>query len=174
MTYPGPIPELLPSTTEPGRAGGDVTPTPWEQARAELGGAGTYWLATTTTAGGPHVAPVLAVLVDDRMHFCANDGSRKARNLADGPGCVIAASGDRFDLVVEGEATAVSAEATVRRVAEAYAAKYGWRPEERDGLLWAEGAPTAGPPPYRVHEIRPNKAFAFPTDDASTPTRWRF
>ena len=44
-----------------------------------------------------------------------------------------------------------------------------------NALLWAEGAPTAGPPPYHVYRVLPHKVLGFPTDDASVvPTRWRF
>jgi nitroimidazol reductase NimA-like FMN-containing flavoprotein (pyridoxamine 5'-phosphate oxidase superfamily) len=152
----------------------DVTPTPWAQARSGLERAGTYWLATVHPDGRPHVVPVLAVVVDGVVHFCASDRSRKARNIAADPRCAITASSDTLDLVVEGQAMAVSDEAAVRRVAEAYAVKYGWRPEVREGALWADGAPTAGPPPYRVHRVVPATAFGFPTDEESVPTRWRF
>ena len=38
----------------------------------------------------------------------------------------------------------------------------------------AEGAPTAGPPPYDVYEVIPTTAFGFGTDESFSPTRWRF
>jgi hypothetical protein len=38
----------------------------------------------------------------------------------------------------------------------------------------AEGAPTAGPPPYDVYEATPTAAFGFGTDERFVPTRWRF
>jgi nitroimidazol reductase NimA-like FMN-containing flavoprotein (pyridoxamine 5'-phosphate oxidase superfamily) len=115
-----------------GRARGaatlDVTPTPWTTARARLERAGTYWLATVRPDGRPHVVPVLAVVVDD-LHFCASERSRKPGNLAADPRCVITAGSDTLDLVVEGEAAAISDEAMVGRVADAYAVKYGWHPD---------------------------------------------
>lgn len=45
-----------------------------------------------------------------------------------------------------------------------------------DGAFAAPyGAPTAGPPPYYVYEIRPETVFAFTTDESPPrPTRWRF
>jgi hypothetical protein len=65
----------------------DVTPTPWAQAQSGLERAGTYCLATLNPDGRPHVVPVLAVVVDGVVHFCASDRSRKARNIAADPRC---------------------------------------------------------------------------------------
>jgi hypothetical protein len=76
--------------------------------------------------------------------------------------------------VVEGTAAKVSDETRLHRVAEAYWAKYGWQVTVRDGAFYADGAPTAGPPPYEVYEVTPAMAFGFPTDETFSPTRWRF
>jgi hypothetical protein len=114
------------------------------------------------------------VVVDDVVHFCASDRSRKARNIAADPRCVITTTSDTLDLVVQGEATIVSDKATVRRVTAAYAAKYQWHAEVHEGAPWADGAPTAGPPPYRVPRLIPVTAFGFPRDETIVPTRWRF
>lgn len=153
---------------------GTAPPAPWGLASAGLQQADTYWLGTTLPDGRPHLVPVLAVVVDGTLHFSASDSSRKARNLAAEPRCSVGTSGDAFDLVVEGTAAPVAEDASVRRVAAAYAAKYGWEPQVRDGLLWADGAPTAGPPPYRVYRVTPSTVFGFPTGGGALPTRWRF
>ena len=76
--------------------------------------------------------------------------------------------------MVEGTAAKVSDETRLHRVAEAYWAKYGWPVTVRDGAFYADGAPTAGPPPYEVYEVTPATAFGFPTDETFTATRWRF
>ena len=53
--------------------------------------------------------------------------------------------------------------------------KYGWPVTVRDGAVYADGAPTAGPPPYEVHKFIPTTAFGIPTEEATfSPTRWRF
>ncbi len=45
----------------------------------------------------------------------------------------------------------------------------------RDGAFHdAEGAPTAGPPPYDVYEVTAETAYGFGTDGTFAPTRWRF
>jgi hypothetical protein len=149
-------------------------PVPWPEAVAALSRAGTYILGTVCPDGRPHAVPVLGVVVDGAWHFCAGDRTRKAGNLAADPRCVITATTDRWDLVLEGVAVPVTGAQQVRRVAGAYGDTYGWRPQERDGMLWADGAPTAGPPPYRVYRVRPHTGFAFPTGDDWLPTRWRF
>ncbi len=154
--------------------GSDATPTPWEAARAGLAQVSTYWLATVTNGGHPHLVPLLAVMVDDALHFCASDRSRKARNLAAHPQCVLGGSSAALDFVVEGEALRVDDEAFLARVADAYDAKYAWKPRVQDRGLWADGAPTAGPPPYRVYRLAPARVFGFPTDDEVVPTRWEF
>jgi Pyridoxamine 5'-phosphate oxidase len=156
--------------------GPDADPTPWASARGVLeDGRPTYWLATVRPDGRPHVMPLLGVWVEGRLYFCAGEGTRKARNLARHSTCVVTVEEGPLDLVVEGEAVKARDEATLRRVAEAYAAVYGWRVTVRDGAFTGtEGAPTAGPPPYDVYEVTPAIAFGFGTDETLTPTRWRF
>ena len=146
----------------------------WAEACERLGAAGRYWLATMRPDGRPHVMPVLAVWLDGALHFAAGETSRKARNLARDPRCVIAAGDPALDLVVEGEAARVDDEARLRGVADAYASKYGWRVTVRDSAFYGEGAPTAGPPPYGVYAIAPSVAFGFGTDETFGATRWRF
>lgn len=153
---------------------GDAPPTPWFEARSRLAEAESSRVATVRPEGGPHVAPVLGVWVDEALHFCANPAPRKARNLARDPHRVVTARSGGLDLVVEGAATRVSGDAGLRRVAEAYMSAYGWPITVRDGALHGEGAPTAGPPPYDVYRVTPTTAFGFPADEAFTPTRWRF
>jgi nitroimidazol reductase NimA-like FMN-containing flavoprotein (pyridoxamine 5'-phosphate oxidase superfamily) len=153
-----------------------VAPTPWAEARGLVEGASaTYWLATMRPSGSPHVMPILGVWADGGLFFSAGKSTRKARNIADDPHCVITVEEEPIDLVVEGKAVMVRDEATLRRVADAYSATYGWNVTVRDGAFHdAEGAPTAGPPPYDVYEITPTVAFGFGTDETVTPTRWRF
>jgi nitroimidazol reductase NimA-like FMN-containing flavoprotein (pyridoxamine 5'-phosphate oxidase superfamily) len=152
----------------------DATPTPWAEARRRLVDAESYWLATVRPDGLPHLVPVLAVWVDGALHFVASPTSRKAKNLARDAHCVITARRDALDLVVEGTVAKVSDEARLHHVAEAYISKYDWLVTVRDGTFYADGAPTAGPPPYEVYEATPTMVFGFPTDETFSPTRWRF
>jgi hypothetical protein len=56
------------------------------------------------------VMPLLGVWVEGRLYFCAGEGTRKARNLANNSTCVVTVEEEPLD------------ETTLRRVADAYAA----------------------------------------------------
>ena len=152
----------------------DTVPTPWAEARGRLEKAGTYWLATARPDGRPHVMPVLGVWVDGALSFGAGEASRKGKNLARDPRCVITVGRRALDLVVEGEDAKVSDSARIHLVAEPFASKYGWRVTVRDGVFYANGASTAGPPPYAVYEVTSKTVFGFDTDETFRSTRWRF
>jgi nitroimidazol reductase NimA-like FMN-containing flavoprotein (pyridoxamine 5'-phosphate oxidase superfamily) len=148
--------------------------TTWAQACRRLAEATTYWLGTVRPDGRPHVVPVLSVWLDGALYFCAGATTRKARNLAQNPACVITAGTDDLDLVVEGTAVHVSDAVRLERVAGAYRSKYGWEPAPRDGAFYGEGAPTAGPPPLDAYAVAPQVAFGFGTGASLNAMRWSF
>jgi len=151
------------------------TVTPWTEAREQLKHAGKYWLATVKPNEQPHVMPVFGIWSEKTLYFTSGVAARKARNLAQNSHCVITAVGQNLDLIVEGEAVKVRNEAELQRVAELYASKYGWRLRVRDGAYLADyGAPSAGPPPYELYEVRPATVFGLGTDEPFGATRWRF
>ena len=167
-----PVAEKLPTNPDTRDHPG---PTPWAQARRRPAEARWYWLATVRPDGRPHVVPLLAVWLDDALHFVANETTRKARNLSHDPHCVVAVAAEDAHLVVEGLAARVRDQAKLERLAAAYASKYGWHVTVRGGAFDAAyGAPTAGPPPYEVYQVTPTTAFGFGTDESFSPTRWRF
>jgi nitroimidazol reductase NimA-like FMN-containing flavoprotein (pyridoxamine 5'-phosphate oxidase superfamily) len=166
MTYGRPTTQELIAGTGPA--------APWSLARERLAAGGTYWLSTVCPDGAPHAVPVLAVWADETLYVCAGEASRKARNLAHDPRCVLTTGTADMDLVVEGTAERIGDETELHRVARAYADKYDWPVTVRDGAFYAEGAPTAGPPPYHVYAIRPSAVFGFGTDETTPSTRWRF
>ena len=153
-----------------------TTPTTWSKARGYVEeSTATYWLATVRPNGAPHVMPVMAVWVDGRLFFSAGARTRKARNLARDSRCVVTVEEEPVDLVVEGDASIVRDDATLARVADAYASINGWRVTVREGAFHdTTGAPTAGPPPYDVYEVTPTVAFGLPVGEGLVPTRWRF
>ncbi|RNF81405.1 pyridoxamine 5'-phosphate oxidase family protein [Streptomyces botrytidirepellens] len=151
----------------------DATATSWPEGRAGLAEAQMYWLSTVRPDGRPHVTPLIAVWLDGALYFCTGPDEQKARNLARNPHCVLATGRGAFheglDLVVEGDAAAVRDEDRLRRVAEAYVAKYGeeWRFRVRDGAFHHEGGEAL------VYEVAPARAFGFRKGEYSQ-TRWRF
>lgn len=153
--------------------------TPWAEAEQKLvenpaGPGKPFWLATTDPDGAPHVVPVGALWVDGRFYFTSGAGTRKSRNLAQNPRCVISGDVPGLDMVVEGEATKVTDDATLERIAAVYAS-HGWAPTVQDGAFTHEySAPSAGPPPWYLYEVRPTRAFGLGTDEPYGATRWRF
>src|SRR5690349_1726608 len=92
---------------------------PWEKVRdvlnrsipQEPGSGGpdrhTCWLATVRPDGRPHVVPVGVLQADGAFYFNAGAATRKAKNLAHSPHCVITVATHDFDLVLEGSAVKV-------------------------------------------------------------------
>jgi pyridoxamine 5'-phosphate oxidase-like protein len=151
-------------------------PIHWSRAleQLEAGPAGTFWLATTRADGRPHVAGVGALWVDGKIYFVTGAGTRKGRNLAENPNCVISVSLKGLDLVIEGSALKVTDETTLRRLAKKYADQ-GWPATVSDGALTAEySAPSAGPPPWDLYVFTPTTAFGVASDEPTGATRWRF
>jgi nitroimidazol reductase NimA-like FMN-containing flavoprotein (pyridoxamine 5'-phosphate oxidase superfamily) len=133
----------------------------------------TCWLATVHPDGRPHVMPVGVLWDDGKLYFTAGAGTRKAKNIAENPHCVISVATHPFDLVMEGDAAKVTDEAKLQHIADVYAAE-GWAPTVRDGGLYAEfSAPAAGPPPWDVYEVTPETVFALGTAEPWGATRFR-
>ncbi len=153
-------------------------PIPWSRALDQLQDDSvrkTTWLATVRPDSRPHVAGVGALWLDGKFYFTSGEGTRKSRNLADNPHCVVSVALPDLDLVVEGTATRVTDGATVQRLAERYAAQ-GWPASVGEGatLTAPYSAPSAGPPPWHLYAITPVTAFGVATAEPYGATRWRF
>ena len=153
-------------------------PLPWSRAEHQLelpaGENVTHFLATVRPDGRPHVAGVGALWVDGKFYFVSGPGTRKSRNLAERAECAISVNLPDLDLVVEGTATKVTDGPTLQRLAERYDAQ-GWPATVKDGALTAPfSAPSAGPPPWDLHEFTPRTAFGVATAEPYGATRWRF
>jgi hypothetical protein len=151
---------------------------PWSRAEQELrdsfGQDMTHFLATVRPDGRPHVAGVGALWVDDRFYFVSGPRTRKSRNLAHRPDCVISVRLATLDLVVEGTAAKVTDQATLQRLAGLYASQ-GWPATVSDGSITAPfSAPSAGPPPWDLYVFTPATAFGVASAEPHGATRWRF
>jgi hypothetical protein len=135
----------------------------------------TVWLATSNPDGSPHVMPVGALWVDDGFHFTSGPGTRKSKNLANDPRCVLSIATHDFDLVLEGEAEKVTDEGRLQRVADVFGADGEWKPEVEDGAFVAEfSAPSAGPPPWHVYRLGVKRVYALGTAEPYGATRFDF
>jgi hypothetical protein len=118
--------------------------------------------------------PIGVLFVDDAFYFNTGPKTRKARNIARNPGSVITIATDDFDLVIQGPATRIVDTAHLQRIADAFK-KQGWEPTVVKGGLTAKySAPSAGPPPWNVYEVKPETIFALGTADPYGATRWNF
>ena len=69
----------------------------------------TPWLATTNPDGRPHVVPVGIVWTDGKVYFTSGPGTRKSKNLSSDPHCTVTVATEQFDIVIEGQASRVTA-----------------------------------------------------------------
>ncbi len=139
----------------------------WSWAVKQLTNARKYWLVTANRKGAPHAMPIWCVWHAGALYFSTGAKSRKAKNLAARPDCVICPELDDATLVVEGRARKISPNAVPRAVYRAYPKKYP--PWELD--------PKLGP----IFAMRPRKVIGFREGFATkqdlftkTATRWRF
>jgi general stress protein 26 len=169
MTTHNPATKLHPGFSSP-----DATATPWADGRDQLEQAEVYWLTTVRPDGRPHVTPLIAVWHDAALYFCTGPAERKTKNLAHNAHCILTTGtnslGAGLDLVVEGDAERVRDDAALRRIADAYVAKYGedWRFEVRDGAFHAGGTDAW------VFTVAPTAVFGFGKGNTYSQTRWRF
>jgi len=107
--------------------------------------------------------------------FASKPGARKTGALKQEPHCSVAIDLETMHLVVEGSANRLTQESDLRRATLAFDERFSW-PTEVDGDLIDSpyAAPSSGGPPFEVYEIRPTRAYAFPTSDQFEPTRWEW
>ncbi|MEX2206742.1 MAG: pyridoxamine 5'-phosphate oxidase family protein [Myxococcota bacterium] len=140
-------------------AGDGLLPFAWAVERLER--SRNFWLSTVRADGRPHAMAVWAVWLDAALWFSSAVGSRKARNLAHSPHCVITTEHADEAVVVEGAAQRESYQPTLSRVRTVYEAKYE----------------LGFPPDSAVFVVRPRVVFGFierADRFAKTATRWSF
>jgi nitroimidazol reductase NimA-like FMN-containing flavoprotein (pyridoxamine 5'-phosphate oxidase superfamily) len=131
----------------------------WAWADECLAAGRNYWVASARPDGSPHAAPVWGVWFPEGIYFSTSRSSRKGRNLARDRRCVVhSESGDEV-VILEGEVEEVALD---DRIADAYEAKYDYRPKPGgEGEVW-----------YR---LRPQVAYAWlERDYVRTATRFSF
>jgi len=136
----------------------------------------TCWLTTVRPDGRPHVMPLGAEWVDGAFYFTSGANTRKAKNLALNPECVITVATHDFDIVVEGRASRVTDPALVARIAKIYQ-DGGWPAQVSDdgtSLTAQYSAPSAGPPPYLIYQVIPRTVFALGAAEPYGATSFRF
>jgi pyridoxine/pyridoxamine 5'-phosphate oxidase len=96
----------------------------WSWAREKMTRARNYFLATTCPDGRPHMMVVWGLFLDDQFLFSTGHQSRKGKNLAADPRCVVTPDDGEEAVIFEGVAgELVDPQLRARWVAE-YQAKY--------------------------------------------------
>jgi Pyridoxamine 5'-phosphate oxidase len=105
--------------------------TDWEETRRALEDAELFWITTVRVDGRPQVTPLVAVWLDDAIHFATGAGEQKAVNLRTNQNVILTTGCNEWeqglDVVVEGEAVRVIDESVLEQLAEAWAAKWDGR-----------------------------------------------
>jgi pyridoxamine 5'-phosphate oxidase-like protein len=162
------------------------TPTiEWDRVKSVLdgrltqapgtGGPGrhTVWLTTINPDGSPHVMAVGVVQHEGTWYFNSGPATRKSRNLARDGRCVLSVATELFDLVIEGVAERVTNASELASVADAFV-RGGWPCEVAGDALTAQySAPSAGPPPWHVYQVKPSTVFALGTSEPFGATRFQ-
>lgn len=100
----------------------DAAATEWDETRRVLEAAELFWITSVRADARPHVTPLVAVWLDDALHFCTGADEQKAINIRDNAHVALTTgrnSWDRgLDVVVEGDARRVSDDAELQRLSD--------------------------------------------------------
>ena len=142
----------------------EAQPTSWEDTLEAIKQAEIFWISTVRADGRPHVTPLVAVWLDDALHFSTGPDEQKARNLAGNPQVALTTGTNTWaqglDVVVEGAAVRVTDAAVLGRLAAAIEDKYGddWHFDVGDGAFVHGGGEAA------VFRVEATKVTAFAKD----------
>jgi nitroimidazol reductase NimA-like FMN-containing flavoprotein (pyridoxamine 5'-phosphate oxidase superfamily) len=155
----------------------DAVAAGWDETRRALETAELFWLSTVRADGRPHATPLVAVWSEGAIHFHTGAEEQKAANLRANPHVVLTTGCNRWDqgldVVVEGDAVQVTDEDVLRRLAEAWAAKWDgrWRLEACDGGFRNPGMNDL---PSLVFTVTPVKIYAHAKGDPFGATTHKF
>jgi hypothetical protein len=133
---------------------------PWTWAEQRLKKSHNYWISTARPDGTPHLMIVWGLWLNGAFYFSSGAQSRKAKNLAHNPHCVIGTEMAKEAVIVEGKANSVEGKEK-SAIYKPYEKKYNFDMSE----FKAE-------PIYRV---RPIVAFGLAEKKSlKSATRWKF
>jgi general stress protein 26 len=149
-------------------------PTTWPQTQQIIEQAELFWICTVRADGRPHVSPLVAVWLDDRLYFSTGPDEQKAHNLAANSAVTLITGENSWDhgmdVVIEGKAETVTEQELLSRLADAWATKWDgrWHYRADEGGFRREGGGLA-----LVYAVSPSKVLAFGKGTFSH-TRHRF
>jgi hypothetical protein len=143
---------------------------PWSWAEQRLKKSHNYWITTVKPDGSPHTSPhtmvVWGLWQDGRLLFSTGSQSRKARNLAQNPNCVVCTEQANEAVIVEGVAEIADVRARRKFLAK-YKPKYNFDMSSMKDDILSMKEP--------VFAVRPKVVFALWEKYFQTKsTRWKF
>jgi len=133
----------------------------WSWAEQRLKNSHNYWLITTYPDGRPHAMPIGGIWIGGAFYFSTDRQSRKARNLARNPHCIVCNERAHEAVIVHGQAEEVRDQELIRKLAQPYYRKY--KPWKLDPAIGA------------IFGIRPTLALGMYEKKFDTSaTRWKF
>lgn len=144
---------------------------PWSWAEQRLKKSHNYWITTISPGDAAHPASPHSMVVwglwqDGRFVFSTGSQSRKARNLAKNPNCVVCTEDAAEAVIVEGIAE-IAEVAARRKMIPAYERKYKFDLSTMKDDLLSMKEP--------VYSVRPRVVFGLLEKYFQTKsTRWKF
>jgi general stress protein 26 len=139
-----------------------AVPVSWSDTLGVLESAELFWISTVRRSGQPNVTPLVAVWVDDALHFTTGDNEQKAVNIRSNSHVALTTGCNGWeggvDVVLEGEAVLATDQAVLERLCEAWTAKWdgSWQFSARDGHMFhSQGFEVL------AYSVAPSKVFAF-------------
>jgi hypothetical protein len=132
----------------------------WSWAADRLTGSHNYLLTTVRPDSRPHTMIVWGIWLDNAFYLSTGAMTRKARNIAANPNCVVCNENAEEAVIVEGQAQQLAVSEIPAASFALYLKKYGWKLD-----------PDMGP----VFRITPRVVFAMPEKlFPAGATRWLF
>jgi hypothetical protein len=138
----------------------------WSWALERLEKSHNYWIATSRPEGRPHLMLVWGIWWQDAFWFSTGPRTRKAKNMAAHPHCVIATEKADEAVILEGVSQEIADRGVWKQFGEVYDRKYGG---ELLPLLESSGG--------CVFRVAPETAFGqdeHAENFVEAVTRWRF
>jgi hypothetical protein len=138
----------------------------WSWAEQRLKKSHNYWITTVKPDGAPHTMVVWGLWQDGRFLFSTGSKSRKARNLAENPKCIVCNEHAHEAIIVEGVAE-IADVAARKKMLPAYERKYKFDMSSMKDDILSMKEP--------VFAVRPRVVFAmWEKHFQSKSTRWTF
>ena len=133
----------------------------WKWAVKRLKKSRQYWIATARPDGIPHLMIIWGLWFKDSFWFSIGPMSRKARNIAENPRCVIGTDDAAKAVILEGTVELIDTQhPEFENFARTYEKKYKW--DLRKMV-------------HAVYRLRPNIGFGlYERKFDQTATRWAF